>query len=288
MFALSGGDAEIVGALIGACATVLGVAVALWIALGADDWRRRRTRPVLSIEVVRTSEHAVRLRVKNAAGKEPAENVELLLVDIEHHPTHQLLQPPKMASSIEDVNRAFQWSDGSVRINIPPGLQRDVAVATIQGWLGDPAVGPTAAINLPDGPRELVLTLGGQDREYFLVPYLSDETKNAPARLRLALVGDNVTAAYYTLEIGWPWDAPWWAMVARGAFTAELRLGWTERSGSPYTRGVPSPWADPDDLPPPPGGVDMAVLTYRERQAALDEKVAREKAEEIRGEDEEG
>jgi hypothetical protein len=245
---LSQQDAELIGAGITAVVTAFGVGAAIWIALKADDIRARRRAPVLTVSIVR-NQHDVGLRVENATNRETARNVEVVVIDVEHHPARALEMPPKFADTVDRVNESLRWSDGSIRIDIHPGLRRDLRVGAVIGVLGPPENAPVFRAELPSGDHDLALTVAEPDRSNFPVPHFPENMQNAPARLRLAVIADNVNAAYYTLEVGWPWDLPWFPMAAIGAHTTRLLLGHAERSGDPHALAG-GPWgkAAMDDL----------------------------------------
>lgn len=239
VLALSEVDARIIGAvaqIIGVVATLLGVAVALWIAVRAEERRRRKRAPRLSAKLARDN-YSVCLRIGNEEDKETARNVELLVIDVEHHPINALSQTPRDANLVEQVNQALQWSDGSLRIDIHPGLHREIGVASIRGQaqmpdktVVGPDVPPVARVHIPRGEKDLDLTVGKTLRASEPVSRLPEKDRNDPARIRLALIADNVNASYYTLEIGWPWDVPWWTMGGRGRFTTALKDEFVPRS----------------------------------------------------------
>ena len=172
--------------------------------------------------------------MENATGRDTARNVEILVTKIEHHPIYAVRQPPTQATAIELINRSLAWPDGSLRIDIPPGLTRTIEVAGIEGWLGSPDTPPVARVYLPDAERNMELSVGDAERGEFPMAYFDDELRNAPARIHFALIADNVNASSWTLEISWPWDMPWSAMVGRGQQVVRLRKGTAGPSRNPH------------------------------------------------------
>lgn len=221
-------SAEAVAGILGAGATAAGVIAALWIALRADRARARKNAPVLSVEISRGLRD-ITLLVGNALDRSTARNVEVLIFDLEHNPAYSVTRrAERFWIPVEPVNRSLEWSDGSNRIDIQPGLSREVRLASVAvDPVGADKGPPIADLHVPGGPLAVHLTLESAARGYCtdLPSYL----KNGTGRVRFAVIADNVNAAYFTAEIGWPWEMPWKAMVGVGGFSAELRTGHTKR-----------------------------------------------------------
>lgn len=229
---------QLIATVVSVVVGVAGVSAALWIALRAEDKRAQKRAPLLSFSVV-PGNYFVDMRVDNAPGKDTARNVELLVIDVEHYPLASIAVP-RGWTSVERVGQALEWFGGTRRINIPPGLTRDITVATVRGQAHMPDhaqasldVAPFARVPIPGGERDLILTASHSLRSH--LKNAPEDTKNAPARVRLALVADNSDAAYRTLEIGWPYDEDWTLTRSGGKFTTKLL---PEDASSVKTQGL--------------------------------------------------
>lgn len=116
------------GAVLGALGTVTAVLIALY----RDTWRAARRRPKLSLSLAGSPEQpvtieqdardmpGVRLQATNAAGRDTANDVEVLLTAWEHGRGPMTDQNPLVWA------HEYESGQDVTRINIPPGVSRQL------------------------------------------------------------------------------------------------------------------------------------------------------------------
>lgn len=226
--------------MAGVVATLFGVGAALWIALKAPDHRARRHQPVLAVQT-RVFTYGVSLEVTNAPGRMTARNVEVLVIEIEHNPGYVAARPASV-SGVESVNKPVRWVGGREQVDIQPNLTRTLQLLSFTIPDKDNEVPRAKLHTVP----EHVLTLGlDYDELPEVLAYVPglDPLKDTPARVRLALIADNVNAEYYTISIGFPIGVPIiasWAIFKPQRFASffdvTLTPGHVARAPSPHFR----------------------------------------------------
>lgn len=210
----------------------------------------RRNRPVLDLRLGEmghlddvSSDHCPRLRleVSNEKGRVAADDVELVVWDLEIPPRVAAYRPIRPDTSVRSVRLPLRWAESSVSSatnTIPPGSARSVEFLFIEPPAHKNGL-PTVVVDVVPSSSRVTEELAG--------PFPSGEAieripglkglEQAPALIRLALRSRNATEQRYTVAFNydgfWPFDI-FLPGRMESHIQADILTGHAARSASPF------------------------------------------------------